>query len=49
MALAADHENGIVRLQFGKPVGWLGLPSREARELATLLITKADEIDARKL
>lgn len=48
MALAADHVNGIVRVEFGKPVAWLGLPSREARELATVLIAKADEIDARK-
>jgi hypothetical protein len=48
MALAADHANGIVRLDFGKPVGWLGLPSAHARELARLLIEKADAVDARK-
>lgn len=48
MALAADHANGIVRIDFGKPVAWLGLPSREARELAQLLVSKADDIDARK-
>lgn len=48
MALAADHGNGIVRLQFGKPIGWLGLPSKEARDLAALLTEKADELDRRK-
>lgn len=48
MAVAVDHPNAIVRLQFGKPIAWLGLPSREARELAALLIAKADELDSRK-
>lgn len=48
MALACDHRNGIVRIEFGKPVGWLGLTSREARELAKLLVEKASELDARK-
>lgn len=48
MALASDYTNGIVRIEFGKPVAWLGLPSQEARELARLLVSKADEIDARK-
>lgn len=48
IALAADHANAIVRLQFGKPVAWLGLPSGEARQLAQLLVEKADELDRRK-
>jgi hypothetical protein len=48
MALAADHGHGIVRLEFGKPVGWLGLPSPLARQLAAMLIEKADELDSRK-
>jgi hypothetical protein len=48
IAMAADHGNAIVRLQFGKPIGWLGLPSVNARQLAALLIEKADELDRRK-
>jgi len=48
MALAADRANGIVRLEFGKPIAWLGLPSTEARQLAALLIEKADEVDRLK-
>lgn len=48
MALAADHRAGIVRLAFGKPIAWLGLPSTEARALAAALIEKADELDRRK-
>lgn len=48
MALAADHANGIVRVEFGKPISWLGLPVREARALAALLIEKADELERHK-
>jgi len=48
LALATDRPNGIVRILFGKPIGWLGLPSREARDLAAMLIEKADELDGAK-
>ena len=48
MALASDHGNGIVRIMFGKPIGWLGLPSVQARALAALLIEKADELERHK-
>ncbi len=48
MALTADYANAIVRVQFGKPIGWLGLPSGEARQFAALLIEKADELDRRR-
>ncbi len=48
LALAADHRNGIVRIVFGKPIAWLGLPVREARNLAGALLEKVDEIERRK-
>jgi len=48
MALAADHRSGIVRIEFGVPIAWLGLPSVEARQLAALLVEKANELDRRK-
>jgi hypothetical protein len=48
MALATDRRNGIVRIEFGKPIAWLGLPCREARALAALLIEKADELEKHK-
>lgn len=48
MALATDHGNGIVRVVFGKPIGWIGLPASEARTLAALLIEKADELERHK-
>lgn len=48
MALAADHANAIVRIEFGKPIAWLGLPVGEARQFAHMLIEKADELERRK-
>ena len=48
LALAADHANGIVRIEFGKPVAWLGLPSQAAREFGRLLVEHANALDARK-
>lgn len=41
MGVAYDKLNGIVRVQFGKPVAWLGLPPPEARQLAALLLQHA--------
>jgi len=48
LALVADHQQAIVRLIFGKQISWLGLPAREARDLARILVEKADELDRRK-
>jgi hypothetical protein len=47
LALATDHVNAIVRIVFGKPVGWLGLSAEDARALAQMLVEKADELDRR--
>lgn len=41
MAIAYDKLNGVVRLEFGKPVAWLGLPPPEAKELAEKLLWHA--------
>lgn len=43
--IAADNEQGIVVLNFGTAVQWLGLPPTVARELATSLLRKAGTID----
>ena len=48
LALAADRANAIVRIEFGKPVALLGLPVAEARQLASLLLEKAAEVEAAK-
>lgn len=41
MALAFDPVMGIVRVEFGKPIAWLGLPPSEAMQLGKMLMTKA--------
>jgi hypothetical protein len=41
MAVGFDKLDGIVRVEFGKPVAWLGLPPPEARQLAQLLLRHA--------
>jgi hypothetical protein len=41
IGIAYDKLDGIVRIDFGKPVAWLGLPPPEAIELANLLLAKA--------
>jgi len=43
MGVAYDPQNGIVRLHFGKPVAWLGLPPATAVALGKSLIQKAGE------
>ncbi len=48
LALAADRDHGIVRVAFGKPVGWLGLDVVTARLLAKNLLEKADEVERGK-
>lgn len=48
-AVGTDHSQSIVRIEFGKPVGWLGLPESSARELGLLLVAKADELKAKRI
>lgn len=48
IGIAADHAHGVVRIAFGKPVDWIGVESGLARELAKILIERADELDQRK-
>lgn len=48
LALAADHQHAIIRMEFGKPVARLGLPSNDARALAQMLTNLAAELDRRK-
>jgi hypothetical protein len=48
IAAATDVRAGIVRLAFGKPVAWLGLPATVARQVGQMLIEKADELDRAK-
>jgi len=45
VAISADPSQGIVRFEFGKSIAWLGLPVGHARQLAAVLVAKADELD----
>lgn len=45
IAIAIGAAHGIVRLEFGTPVKWLGLPPALARTLAAKLVEIADALD----
>ena len=41
IGVAFDRVDGIIKLAFGKPIAWLGLPPAEAVELGKTLLMKA--------
>lgn len=41
---AADHSQGVVRIDFGKPINWLALEPEEAFAFAKLIADKATEV-----
>jgi len=43
--MAVGSRDGVVVLDFGTPVAWVGLPPSEARQLAASLMKHADAID----
>lgn len=40
-AIGSDPATGLVRVDFGKPVEWIGMPAQQAVELAQALIKHA--------
>jgi hypothetical protein len=42
--VSSGQQPNIVRIDFGKPVEWLGLPPQEAVQLAQLLIKHARSV-----
>jgi len=44
MAIAADPRNGVVRVEFGKPVAWLGLDKNTALALAESIRQNAERL-----
>jgi len=46
LAIAADPQHGIVVVDFGTPVRWLGMPPEQARQLAATLFRCAQELEA---
>lgn len=51
LAMAVGHDIGarIVRVDFGKPVTWLGMPPEQAVGLAKLLIQHARAVSSKPL
>lgn len=45
LRMVAYVEKGAVVLNFGKPIAWVGFPPEIARDLAKLLMDKADEAE----
>jgi len=41
LSMAFRHEKGNVILDFGKPVVWIGLPPKEAAQMASMLLKHA--------
>lgn len=41
IGVAYDPGNGVVRVDFGKPVAWLAFPPEQAIELAKMILKKA--------
>lgn len=44
-AIAVDPRHKIVRIQFTKPMNWIGLDVKSARQLAAMLDEKADQLE----
>jgi len=40
--------DATVIMDFDKPIRWLGMAPNNARDLAALLVQRADEIDSKK-
>lgn len=49
MAVAADKAHGVVILDFGKQVSWIGLPPDEVVKLCKLLMKRAAEVAGKSL
>lgn len=46
LAVAITHENGAVKLQFPKPVAWIGFTPQQAIDIAQTLIAHARKAGA---
>ncbi len=48
LAVAITHENGAVKLQFPKPVAWIGFSPEQAIDIAETLIKHARALGTNK-
>lgn len=42
LRMAISSSDGLVRIDFGKPVAWFAVPANQAKELAALLMRHAN-------
>jgi len=47
IGVGIDVPNGIVVVNFGTPVQWLGFSPTQSREIADMLIAKAAELESK--
>lgn len=44
LQIVVTHDEGVVKVAFGKPTAWLGLPPEEAVQLAGLIVKHAMDL-----
>jgi len=44
LAVAHDNDKGVVIVDFGKPVVWIGLPADDAVEFANTILKHAKDL-----
>jgi len=44
LGVAADCAHGVVRIEFGEPIAWFGLPADDAERFAALILDKVREL-----
>lgn len=47
LKIAISIQDSVVRIDFGEPTAWIGLPVEEALAFASLIVGKAIELRAR--
>lgn len=45
VAIGVDKDQGVIRMVFGKPIGWLAFPSSHGRHMAKLILAQCDALD----
>lgn len=46
VAIGTDKKKGIIQIEFGTSVTWLGLTADDARALAQQLLERADDLES---
>lgn len=49
IAIAIAHTGEKVIVDFGKPIAWIGLNAKQARDIAATLVKHAEEVEKAKV